>query len=75
MAYKIVGRYLSVEERPKWASFGKTGCQHKKRVYVSYEDFKRYAPETLKRWSAYLSVSAFRLVDGKWEELSVTIKD
>lgn len=64
-AYKIVGVFT--KDTQQWFH-GKIGTQAKKRVYVSREDFRRYAPETANRWKKFigLAVEAYEMVSGKW---------
>jgi hypothetical protein len=52
-AWKIVGR---ITDRSSEFARGKVGCQFKKRVYVSKEDFDKYSPEIIRRWNLYLKV-------------------
>ncbi len=47
---------------------GKLGCQAKKRVYTSHDDFERYGPELTRRWENFCryDVENYELIDGKW---------
>lgn len=64
-AFKLVGRHS--ERAPTWCS-GKTGTVAKKRVYITEEDFNKYAPKTAKRFYAYneYDVEFYRMLDGGW---------
>ena len=64
--FKIVGRYLPVEEQKSWCR-GKPNTQAKKRVYASEEDFLKYSPETIERWKKMYSVEIYEMVNGKWK--------
>jgi hypothetical protein len=66
-SFKIVGRVI--EERSPWGGWlGKVGTQWKKRVYTSFDDFKRYGSETAMRWEKFcgVKVEAYEMVDDKW---------
>lgn len=62
-AYKVVGRC------------SKTKRQKKKRVYVSYEDFKKYSPDVIKRYSrCYGIAESYRFIGGEWV-ITKTVND
>lgn len=69
-AFKIVGRVAN-ERTPYGSWLGKVGTQWKKRVYVSREDFEKYAPETAKRWKRLVLVEAYEMKKGKWVLIEV----
>ena len=66
MAYKIVGRYT--KNTPRWGGCGNVGTQAKKRVYISRNDFERYAPDTAERWLNFCGydVEVYQTIDGIW---------
>jgi len=67
--YKIVAHFRSSDLQKSW-SRGKEGTQAKKATYVNYDDYKKYSPETIKRWLKLYDVTAFEMINGKWEQFN-----
>ena len=65
-----MSRYKKKADQPSYRK-GKEGTQAKKRVYTSVEDFNKYSPDLIKRWSTLYDVEVFEQVeDGSWQSLT-----
>jgi len=64
---KLVARFKKEEDQQSW-NRGKEGTQAKKATYVNLDDYKKYSPETIKRWLKLYDVTAFEMINGKWEQ-------
>jgi hypothetical protein len=67
--FKVVARYTDISNTTGWMPRGKIGNQFKKRIYTSEEDFKKYGIKWLENWKQFCDVSAYQLIDDKWEEV------
>ena len=64
---KLVARFKKKEDQQSW-NRGKQGTQAKKAIYITNDDYKKYSPETIKRWLELYDVTAFIMVNRKWEQ-------
>jgi len=66
--FKVISRFRDRDKQASW-SRGIPGRQDKKRVYTSKEDFDKHSPKIIKRWSVYMDVECYELIEGKWWEI------
>ena len=63
--HKVVAKYKQEDMQKSWSK-GKPLNQAKKRVYISEEDYNRYSPNLIKRWSRGYYIEVSQYIDGKW---------